>query len=89
MKRINIDGKELVSPKALHDALKSNFAFPEYYGGNLDSLYDVLTDIHEPICLAVANSADARSALDGYWWSFIEVFSDAQAKTGKLRLLLM
>lgn len=89
MKRINIDGKELVSPKALHDALAAALSFPEYYGGNLDALYDVLTDISEPICLAIENSADARSALDGYWWSFLEVFSDAQKKTGKLRLLLM
>ena len=89
MKRINIDGKALVSPKALHESLAAALSFPEYYGGNLDALYDVLTDICEPICLAIESSADAKEQLDGYWWSFLEVFSDAQAKTGKLRLLLM
>lgn len=89
MKRVNIDGKELVSPKALHESLAAALSFPEYYGGNLDALYDALTDIREDVCLAVTNSADAKEQLDGYWWSFIGVFSDAQAKTGKLRLLLM
>lgn len=89
MKRITIDGKELTSPEVLHGTLKTAMNFPEYYGANLDALYDALTDIHEPTCLAVENSADARRLLDGYWRSFIEVFSDAQEKTSKLRLLLM
>lgn len=85
MKQITINGKELSSPKALHATLKTAMPFSEYYGENLDALYDALTEISEPICLAVENSEDAKAFLGEYWLRFIEVVSDADT----VRLLLM
>ena len=91
MNRITVDGKELTSPKALHATLKNALSFPDYYGGNLDALFDALTDIHEVTCVVIENSADAKANLGEYFWRFMEVFTDAQAKYGdeRLRLLLM
>lgn len=43
MHYIEIDGKLI--KKDGHDYLKKALNFPDYYGKNLDALYDCLTDI--------------------------------------------
>ncbi|KIR03380.1 hypothetical protein P261_02195 [Lachnospiraceae bacterium TWA4] len=43
MKQLLIDGNELTDSKALHKFLKQELNFPEYYGENLDALYDILS----------------------------------------------
>ena len=47
MKTVTIRGIDFSCPEELHDYLASELSFPEYYGRNLDALYDVLTDIDE------------------------------------------
>ncbi len=84
MIRVTIDGRSLTSPAALHDVLKSELHFPDYYGRNLSALHDVLTDIREPLCIAIESSVEAKNALDEYWWRFIEVVLDSG-----IRLLLI
>ncbi len=85
MKRITINGEELSTPKALHKTLKTAMHFPEHYGENLDALYDALTEISEPFCLAVENSDEAKAFLGEYWLRFVEVVTDA----GTVELLLI
>ena len=43
MSYIEIDGKLIKSEG--HDYLKEALNFPDYYGKNLDALYDCLTEI--------------------------------------------
>lgn len=43
MKTIELDGK-LIKEEG-HDYLMEAFDFPDYYGKNLDALYDCLTEI--------------------------------------------
>lgn len=43
MKTIVIDCAELTDKEKAQSYLKNIFAFPEYYGCNLDALYDMLT----------------------------------------------
>ena len=43
MKKIQIDGKIIMEEG--HDYLKDVLNFPDYYGKNLDALYDCLTEI--------------------------------------------
>ncbi len=47
MKQITLDGNVLADAEKLHDYLKEMLEFPEYYGKNLDALYDCLTDMEE------------------------------------------
>ena len=45
MKQITLDGNILADIAQVHDYLKEMLEFPEYYGKNLDALYDCLTDL--------------------------------------------
>lgn len=43
MKEILIDCEKLRSRKVLHDYLEEELNLPDYYGRNLDALYDILS----------------------------------------------
>ncbi len=45
MKQITLDGNLLSDATQVHEYLKNVLEFPEYYGSNLDALYDCLTDL--------------------------------------------
>ncbi len=40
--------------REIHEYIAEKMAFPEYYGHNLDALYDCLTDIAEPTAVGIA-----------------------------------
>ena len=45
MKQITLNGNVLANAAKVHDYLMEMLEFPEYYGKNLDALYDCLTDL--------------------------------------------
>ncbi len=45
MKEITLDGNLLADAAQVHSYLKELLELPEYYGNNLDALYDCLTDL--------------------------------------------
>ena len=47
MKKVTIDTNQLQTIEQIHDYLAKELNFPDYYGKNLDALYDCLTDISE------------------------------------------
>lgn len=47
MQRITIYGNAYRNPEALHKDLRIRMNLPEYYGCNLDALYDILTELTE------------------------------------------
>ena len=49
MRRIILDALCLTEKKEAHLYLQKQFSFPEYYGNNLDSLFDCLTDFGETL----------------------------------------
>ena len=69
-------GDEIENREALHRALAWQLDFPDYYGRNLDALYDVLTTAAEPIEILVSGEDDLREQLGGYWDLFCTVLED-------------
>ena len=45
MQKIFLDFRAAKTIGQLHDILASALGFPDYYGKNLDALYDMLTDL--------------------------------------------
>ena len=44
--------------RAIHRILKETLGFPDYYGENLDALYDCLTDIREDTAVGFCQRKD-------------------------------
>ena len=80
MKNITIDCAEIPDKAALHQALAQALRFPEYYGNNLDALYDCLTDIQEDITVTLLRF----DAMDSFRAGFRAVLEEAEQDNSHL-----
>lgn len=77
MQEIYIMGNEFEHEEELHEFLKEELDFPEYYGGNLSALYDVLTDISDDTRIVInLTGVEDENMLD-FLERMAEVLSDA------------
>lgn len=63
MRTIMIDGREMTSRENAHTYLAKILSFPDYYGRNLDALYDCLGDISEKTHLVIHHCSKIEVAL--------------------------
>lgn len=84
-----LDGRKMTDKITLHSYLKEQCGFPEYYGNNLDALYDVLTDREEPLEIRLEHAQELKEVLCGYGEAFIETLEDAAANSGNVRVVIM
>ncbi len=63
-KEYTFDLEECYSPDDIHSMLAQELQFPEYYGYNLDALYDVLTELPYD-CRITFTGCDTASAVIG------------------------
>ena len=87
MKIVVLNGIRVSSTKDLHRILQQKMAFPDYYGKNLDALYDQLSTERRPTLILFfgARKWKEQMGLDGE--AVIRVFEDASAINPILRLL--
>lgn len=78
-----IDGSALPEAAAVHDLFARALGLPEWYGRNLDALYDVLTERGEPLRLLVRN----REALAEYAEDLLRTLAEAAAENPALELV--
>ena len=88
MREIIIDGKELTDREALHEILKNKLGFPEYYGKNLDALFDCLTDISEKTTIVFLDFDAVKENLGGYAEALKKVLKCADAENDALKIKL-
>lgn len=75
MKQIHIDCTKMTDRAAAHDCLACALSLPEYYGRNLDALYDCLTEMAgTAVTLENVSSLDA---LGVYGDALLQTFRDA------------
>lgn len=56
MKKHVIDGASITDWESFHDTFAQEFAFPGYYGRNMDAWNDCMSDIEGPISLLIENA---------------------------------
>ena len=78
---ILIDLENVHTKDDLHDLLAETLHFPDYYGRNLDALFDFLTEPHELYEICFKNTASAEDALGGYFYAFKQTFADAEEES--------
>lgn len=85
MKTIILDFKGCGSKEAVHADIKEEFGFPEYYGRNLDALYDCLCDIPEDTRVIFAGAPEDEP-VQKYLEKVRRVFNDAAEENSHLYL---
>ena len=71
-----------MTPAQLHDALSKALAFPDWYGCNLDALFDCLSEVDTDTMLCLEGFDDQRFP------GFSEVFEDAADENECLTIIL-
>ena len=60
MRMVILDGEKITGREQLHATLARELRFPDWYGGNLDALYDCLTEISGKVRLLDWETAENR-----------------------------
>lgn len=81
---VRLDGRYLEEPDAAHVYLAEKLGLPEYYGSNLDALYDCLTEISEKMHLVIVLTGE--SANSSYLRRLLAVMRDAEEENRFLKM---
>ncbi len=83
MKKKIVDLRGITDKKDLHELLKKKLRFPEYYGCNLDALYDVMTEPRYGMELTLLADDTTDSRL---FDSLLETLRDAEESNSGLKV---
>lgn len=80
MKHCVLDGSIIETKEQLHDILQQELDLPEWYGRNLDALYDCLTDGTEEMQIEIRNKEALEKHLGRYAKALERVLRDVGAE---------
>jgi len=88
MIKIILDGSKMKNEKVTHKMLKEIFEFPDYYGKNLDALWDCLTDwyLDEKAEIIWINFAKSKILLGDYAEKILQTFYEASEEYGQFTM---
>jgi len=75
-----INGKKIKDRKQVHEYLRSVFNLPDYYGRNLDALWDCLSSDSTIKKITIIHTNDLKNTLGDYSTSLMNVFIDLTKK---------
>jgi ribonuclease inhibitor len=87
MRKAIIDGELMIDREALHDALARQLDLPDWYGRNLDALFDCLTDIHEDATIVLRDLTALEQHLGNYVGNLLRVLCQAAAENPHLKII--
>ncbi len=87
MKKIVLDGKKMTSVEETHAYIKEKLTLPDYYGMNLDALWDLLSVDSKHKNISLINHEALASNLGDYAESLIKVFVDASDSNNSIEFM--
>nr|WP_300004129.1 barstar family protein [Tissierella sp.] len=76
--KIILDGNYMKTREKTHEYLKKKLQLPDYYGNNLDALWDILSTCSEGMDIDFINKERLIDYLGEYGRTMLEVFKDAE-----------
>lgn len=77
MRKIVLDASRMKSRGEVHDYMQELFAFPDYYGHNLDALYDCLCELNEDTDFILTRDNVSAICTDTYAYTTLMVIGKA------------
>lgn len=85
MKSCMLDGILIENKDMLHQKLKEDLELPDWYGKNLDALYDCLTDMQEETVISLIHGEELEKRLGGYVRVLKRVLTEAAEENPVVR----
>lgn len=82
--KIILDGTKMTDIKQTHKYFMNILNLPDFYGQNLDSLWDMLMEIDEDTEIELINAMNMKISLKGYSERLLELFYTAVENNTKL-----
>lgn len=79
-----LDGRALSDRQHLHETIASQLQLPDYYGENLDALWDILSSWNEPLTIIIHNPTRFVEQLGGYGESVLQLLQDAEEENSMI-----
>lgn len=86
MKTIVINGEYMETRELAHQYIKNQLEFPDYYGENLDALWDLLSTESEEMTIIVENCEIIVDHLGQYGVDLLETFSQVGEENPHLEI---
>lgn len=87
MIRVTIDGTKIANISHLHTVLARELLFPEWYGRNLDALYDCLRDLESKTELVIFHPEVLEETLGRKSKGFFRTLEDAEKASSVLTVV--
>ena len=88
MTEIIIDCLKISDKKELHKEFAEKLSFPDWYGENLDALFDCLTGIFEETSVVIENFPSLEENLGNYAAAFRKVMLRADEDNERLHITI-
>lgn len=87
MKKIYLDCDLWLNKEDVHTAFRSALSFPEYYGNNLDALYDMLSSVRN-VDLTLDHTSVLKERFSLWGQNLYRLVMDASRENPGLRIML-
>ena len=82
-----LDGLQMQDRASAHEHLKTQLMLPDYYGRNLDALYDLLTERGQPLEITLSNESVLTDLLGDYGEALLQTLREAAEANPALTLI--
>ena len=89
MEEIFLDGYKMISKSETHKYIKKMLNFPDYYGENLDALWDILSTKSKIISIFLLHEEKIYENLGDYGKQLIDVFQEAANSNTNIKFTLL
>lgn len=81
MREFVIDGQQMITPNQMYAHLSELIWFPDYFGKNLDALYDVLSEVSDDTVIHFKNTDVFLKEMKKDGFKLIRVFRTLEHQT--------
>ncbi|SFN63139.1 barstar family protein [Proteiniclasticum ruminis] len=86
MKKVHLNGKRMISKEVTHAYLKRKFNFPDYYGKNLDALWDLLTTLGKDTDIIILHKDCILENLGSYGEALLALFLELPEESDRIKV---
>jgi len=88
MREYHLNGAEMTDKNTTHEYLQRVLDLPNYYGGNLDALWDCLVSDFSEKTILISNLPAMLKNLGDYGDTILQLLMEAAAENNNIRIIM-